>query len=86
MVIINREERDAIAKKFPDVTIVRTMKSDSKRGHYYLEERRDAMKFLREFRNRNVIEEYPPRPRRNKKKYFNKKNGRACDVSRNTKK
>ena len=63
--MINRKERDAISEKFPDVSIVRTMKGDSKRKHYYLEERRDVMRFLREYRNKSVIEEHP------RKKYKN---------------
>ena len=73
MIIINRQERDAIMEKFPDISIVRTMRSDSKRGHYYLEERRDVMKFLRNFRNKNVIEEYPPKKNPQKQRYRNNK-------------
>lgn len=88
MTIINKEERNVIAQRFPDVSIVRTMKGDSKRGHYYLEERRDVMNFLRAYRRRHVIEEYPvqseKRPQR--KKQNNKKNRRGDGQSLRTKK
>lgn len=50
LIKINAAEKQAISKKFPRVHIVRTMKSDSKRHHYYCEEQRDVMRFIRELR------------------------------------
>jgi len=50
MIKINADEKKAIVEKFPDLYIVRTMKGDSKRHHYYMEERRPAMNMLRKLR------------------------------------
>ena len=54
MVKISAAEKQAISKKFPHVHIVRTMKSDSKRHHYYCEEQREAVRYLRELRGEPV--------------------------------
>lgn len=54
MIMINASEKQAISKRFPNVNIVRTMKSDSKRHHYYCEEQRDAMRYLRELRGEPI--------------------------------
>lgn len=50
MISINKAEKEAIHKRFPDAHIVRTMKSKSKRHHYYCEETRRIINFLRELR------------------------------------
>ena len=50
MILISKYEKAAVSERFPSVHIARTMKQDSKRGHYYMEERRDAMAYLRELR------------------------------------
>lgn len=50
MVSINRAEKDAIAERFPHVFIIRTMKQDSKRKHYFMEESPAAMRYLRKLR------------------------------------
>ena len=50
MIAINAYEKDAIREKFPHVHIVRTMKQDSKRHHYYCEESRGVMNMLRQMR------------------------------------
>jgi len=50
MIAINKEEKDAIHERFPNVHIVRTMKQKSKRHRYYCEESRGAMNLLRELR------------------------------------
>ncbi len=60
MVSINKEEKLAILAKYPNVHVVRTMKQDSKRHHYFAEEYPPAMRLLREMRG---IE-----PRRRRKK------------------
>lgn len=50
MVPITRAEKDAVRAKFPKVYIVRTMKHDSKRGHYYCEENRQVIRYINELR------------------------------------
>lgn len=50
MVLINKDEKTAIAKRFPDAHIVRTMKGDSKRHHYYCEETLSILRFLNRMR------------------------------------
>lgn len=61
MVAINADEKKAILQKYPDVCIARTMRQDSKRHHYYMEEARGAMAMLRALRG-----EPEPRRRRNR--------------------
>ena len=53
MISINKSEAKAIREHLPKVHIVRTMKQKSKRGHYFCEESRPAIKFLEDFRNRS---------------------------------
>lgn len=50
MIKINASEKKAILEKYPNIYIVRTMKGDSKRHHYYMEESRPAMNMLRKLR------------------------------------
>ena len=59
MVAITRAEKDAIREKYPDVHIVRTMKHDSKRKHYYMVESTGPMRMLARLRG-----EEPPKPQR----------------------
>lgn len=54
-------EKELLSERFPKITFVRTMKQDSKRGHYYCTEERGAMRYLEEIRRKNVIEEHPPK-------------------------
>ena len=58
LVLITKEEKEAIRAKFPHLDIVRTMRQRSKRGRYYMEEAPQAMKYLRAIRNRNVVERH----------------------------
>lgn len=39
MILINENEKRAILKRYPQTYFVRTMKHDSKRHHYYVEDR-----------------------------------------------
>lgn len=55
MISINKSEAKAMRESLPNVHIVRTMKQKSKRGHYFCEESRQAIKFLEDFRSRGVI-------------------------------
>lgn len=50
MINISKREKEAIAKYFPNVHIVRTMKQKSKRHRYYCEESKSVMRFLKELR------------------------------------
>lgn len=50
MVEITQSEKKAIKERYPDVHIVRTMKQDSKRHHYYMTEDRKPMELLRKLR------------------------------------
>lgn len=54
MVMINKQEKEAIAEHFPFVHIVRTMKGDSSRHHYYMEEAPGAMRMLKRLRGEEV--------------------------------
>lgn len=51
MISINKSEANAIRENLPNVHIVRTMKQKSKRGHYFCEESKQAIRFLSDFRN-----------------------------------
>lgn len=46
MIFINKEEAAALRKKFPQAHIVRTMKTKSKRGHYYCEESKPVARYI----------------------------------------
>lgn len=46
MIAITKDEKNAIREKYPNVHIVRTMKQDSKRHHYYMVEASSPMRML----------------------------------------
>ena len=50
MILVNKDEKNAIHERFPNVHIVRTMKQKSKRHRYYCEESRGVLSLLRELR------------------------------------
>lgn len=50
MIAITQKEKEIIAKEFPRVHITRTMKSDSGRHHYFMEESGGAMRRIRALR------------------------------------
>ena len=50
MIAISRSEKDAILAKYPNTHIVRTMRQDSKRHHYYMTEDKRPMGLLRKLR------------------------------------
>ncbi len=54
MVLISKEEKEKINRRFPRVHIARTMKQKSKRHKYYCEENRAAMRYLEELRSEGV--------------------------------
>lgn len=56
MIAINKEEKDAIVARFPEAHVVRTMKSKSKRHHYYCEETRQVSKFINNYRRSKQAE------------------------------
>ena len=57
MISISKEEKDVISKRFPNVHIVRTMRQKSKRHHYFCEESRGVMNYLRKVRDTNQARE-----------------------------
>lgn len=64
MIPINKEEKDLLVKAFPPYKYPhyycypRTMKHDSKRGHYFCVEAPELLAKLNEIRCGNIIEEY----------------------------
>lgn len=54
MIAITQKEKEIIAHEFPRVHIVRTMKSDSGRHHYFMEEAGGAMRRIRALRGQDV--------------------------------
>lgn len=50
MISITTLEKDIIRREFPNVYIIRTMKGDSKRHHYYMTEEYAPMRLLRKIR------------------------------------
>lgn len=50
IVKISKDEKEKIVKKFLKAPIVRLMKSDSKRHHYWMAEETDLMNYLKEIR------------------------------------
>lgn len=50
IVQINKDEKDKILKAYPDAHIVRLMKQDSKRHHYWMTEEPHLMKALQKLR------------------------------------
>jgi hypothetical protein len=46
VIAITKQEKKMILERFPNVHIVRTMKSKSKRHRYYCEESRGVMRLL----------------------------------------
>ena len=54
MIAITAEEKNMITEKCPGVHIVRTMKGDSKRHHYYCTEDRRVMALLAPLRGWDV--------------------------------
>lgn len=61
MISISLDEKNAVRERFPKVHIARTMKGDSKRHHYYVEETPGVMKLVRQLRG-------CPEPARRKKR------------------
>ena len=59
MIAITASEKKLISKRFPDIPIVRTMKQDSKRHHYYMVEVGTAVRYLNRIRATGVAQ---PRP------------------------
>lgn len=50
MISINKNEKIEIQKKYPDAHVVRTMKTKSKRHHYFVEETMAVLKCLSQIR------------------------------------
>lgn len=54
MIAITLKEKEIIEKEFPRVHITRTMKSDSARHHYFMEEAGGAMRRIRALRGLDI--------------------------------
>lgn len=57
MIAITESEKKAICEKYPNVHIVRTMKQDSKRHHYYMVESSGPMRMLNSMRGIDATKE-----------------------------
>lgn len=55
MVLISKEEKEKISKRFPNIHITRTMKQKSKRHKYYCEEGVAVLKYLGELRTERIV-------------------------------
>lgn len=55
MVLVNKEEKEAILKSCPRARFFRTVKQKSKRHHYYVEESKLVMYALNEYREAKKI-------------------------------
>lgn len=83
MVPITRDEKILLQKKYPNLCVARTMKQDSKRKHYYCEERVGAMAYLNEIRQMGVVYDSSwkngkPQPKKDERKSW-KQNGKKND-------
>ncbi len=54
MIAITLSEKNAVMERFPNVHIVRTMRQDSKRHHYFMTEDPGPMNLLRRMRGEKV--------------------------------
>jgi len=54
MVPITKEEKEVLLRRYPNLSIARTMRGDSSRHHYYCEERAGAMAYLARVREEGV--------------------------------
>lgn len=64
MISITAEEKKAISAMYPNVHIVRTMRQDSKRHHYFMEEAGAPMRILRIMRGLGTPRVDTPRGKR----------------------
>lgn len=55
LIFINKSEKEIIVKRFPNITIVRTMKQKSKRHHYYCEETKKVVDLLNAIRSGEFV-------------------------------
>lgn len=64
VISISKQEKDLLVELFPPYTpphyycYPRTMRQDSKRGHYFCVESAEIVSALKNIRKRNIIEEY----------------------------
>lgn len=66
MILITRDEKQAVLERFPNVHIVRTMKQDSKRHRYYMVEEAGPMRLIRKMRG--LPEEKPRNKQRSNRR------------------
>ena len=63
MVLISKQEKEAIRERFPKVGITRTMRQRSKRHRYYCEEAPAVMRFLNKLRGEGAHNAVRPQGR-----------------------
>ena len=57
MVEVTKEEKMAILERYPNVHVRRTMKTESKRGRYFMVEAPGPMRMLQWIRSGKLVEE-----------------------------
>lgn len=67
MILISRDEKQAVLEKFPNVHIVRTCKQRSKRHRYYMVEEPGPMRIIKQMRGEWVDKTRRPRNQRSHK-------------------
>ena len=67
MIAITPAEKAAVQERFPKVKIVRTMKQDSKRHHYYMEEQYAPLHYLMVLRGLEKPRQNKPHDKRRRK-------------------
>ena len=58
MIAITKKEKEAVLAKYPKTYIIRTMKQDSRRGHYYCTENKGVMALIAKMRGRDTQKGY----------------------------
>ena len=67
VIAITPAEKAAVQERFPKVKIVRTMKQDSKRHHYYMEEQYAPLHYLMVLRGLEKPRQNKPYDKRRRK-------------------
>lgn len=75
MILISREEKQAVLEKYPEVHIVRTCKQRSKRHRYYMVEDPGPMRVIKQMRGEWI--DRAKRPKKNKPSGERRSSGRS---------
>lgn len=55
---ISKEEAFALRKEFPDLTVPRTERQRSQRGHFFVEETKRVIDFLNDYWSKKITERW----------------------------